>query len=129
MARAAKGRTRSSGGFFWNLLTFDRLIAGAIIHLIYWAGLGVIALIGFFAIGASVGLAVHNGLAGWMLAVPALLGGLLVMLAVGLIWRAGCEFYVAIARISDDLHALRRSDEAAAAAQAQRAAAAQQGQP
>ena len=124
MRRAAKNRTTSSPGMFWDLLTFERLIAGSLIHLIYWAGLGMIALLGFFAIGASAGLALHNGSAGWLLAIPALIGGILVMLALSLIWRASCEFYVAIARISDDLHALRRNDEAAVAAAAQKAAAA-----
>jgi len=29
-----------------------------------------------------------------------------------LIWRAICEFYVAVFRIADDLHALRQQDEA-----------------
>jgi len=127
MRRSAKNGTTSLGGVIWDLLTFDRLIAGGIIHLIYWAGLGVIALLGFFAIGASAGLALHNGSAGLLLAIPAFVGGILVMLALGLIWRASCEFYVAITRISDDLHALRRNDEAAAAAAAQKAAASRAG--
>lgn len=116
------GKRRTSGGLFWDLLTFDRLISGSIIHLIYWSGLGVIALMGFFVIGASAGLALHNdGLAGWLLAVPALIGGILAVLALGLIWRASCEFYVAVLRISDDLRALRANDDAVTAA-ARRAA-------
>jgi len=123
MRRPANSSKTSSAHLLWDLLTFDRLIAGGIIHLVYWAGLGVIALLGFFAIGASAGLALHSGATGWLLAAPVMIGGLLLMLALSLIWRASCEFYVAIARISDDLHALRRSDEAAAAAQAQKAAA------
>jgi hypothetical protein len=32
--------------------------------------------------------------------------------ALSLIWRASCEFYVAILRISDDLRALRANDDA-----------------
>jgi hypothetical protein len=32
-----------------------------------------------------------------------------VVLALALLWRAMCEFFVAVFRISDDLHALRRS--------------------
>ncbi len=109
----AGAKRRTSGGLFWDFLTFDRLIAGSIIHLIYWAGLGVIALMGFFVIGASAGLALHNdGAAGWLLALPALIGGILVLLALGLIWRASCEFYVAVLRISDDLRALRANDDA-----------------
>ena len=119
MRRSATHRTNAAG-FLWDLLTFDRLIAGQIIHLVYWAGLGVIALFGFFAIGASAGLALHSGLTGWLLAIPAIIGGLLVMFALGLIWRAACEFYVAVSRISDDLHALRMNDEAAAAQRAGR---------
>jgi hypothetical protein len=37
--------------------------------------------------------------------------GLLVVAGMGLIWRAFCEFYVAMFRISDDLAALRRVAE------------------
>ena len=48
------------GGFLWDLLTFDRLLTGPLIHLIYWAGLGVIALLGFFVLGAAVGLALRE---------------------------------------------------------------------
>lgn len=106
-------RKSASGGLFWDLLTFDRLIAGSIIHLVYWAGLGVIALLGFFVIGAAAGLALHNdGAAGWLLALPALVGGALAVIALALIWRASCEFYVAVLRISDDLRALRANDDA-----------------
>ena len=43
--------------------------------------------------------------------VPGLIGGLLIVLAGGLIWRAFCEFYVVIFRIGDDLTALRRAAE------------------
>ena len=124
----AGGKRRTSGGLFWDLLTFDQLISGSIIHLIYWSGLGVIALMGFFVIGASAGLALHNdGLAGWLLAIPALIGGILLVLALGLIWRASCEFYVAVLRISDDLRALRANDDAVTFAARQ--AALQKNQP
>lgn len=106
-------RNFSGGGLLWDLLTFDRLITGPLVVLIYWAGLGVVALIGFFAVGAAVGLALHSeGAAGWLLAVPALVAGLLVVAALMLMWRGICEFYVAIFRISDDLRALRRREEA-----------------
>ena len=37
--------------------------------------------------------------------------GLLSVVTMGIIWRAFCEFYVAIFRISDDLAALRRAAE------------------
>ena len=98
---------------FWDLLTFDRLMTGPIIHLIYWAGLGVIALLGFFVLGASIGLALREeNLLGLLLAVPVAVAGLLIVGAMVLMWRAMCEFYVAVFRISDDLHAFRRADEA-----------------
>ena len=100
-------------GLFWDLLTFDRLLTGPIIHLIYWAGLGVIALFGFFILGASIGLALReDSMVGWLLAAPVAVAGLLIVGAMVLVWRAMCEFYVAVFRISDDLHAFRRADEA-----------------
>lgn len=100
-------------GLFWDLLTFDRLLTGPIIHLIYWAGLGVIALFGFFVLGAAIGLALReDSMVGWLLAAPVAVAGLLIVGAMVLMWRALCEFYVAVFRISDDLHAFRRSDEA-----------------
>lgn len=99
--------------FIWDLLTFDRLMTGPVIHLIYWAGLGVIALVGFGIAGASVGMAIREGsLMGILLGFPLLISGVLVVAVLTLLWRAFCEFYVAIFRISDDLRALRQSNEA-----------------
>jgi hypothetical protein len=113
--RPAMTRRRSpwEGGLFWSLLTFDRLITGPAIHLIYWSGLGVVALMGFGVVGAAIGLAIRDpSLIGFLLAIPVVVGGLLAVAALSLLWRAMCEFYVAIFRISEDLRALRRSDEA-----------------
>lgn len=98
---------------FWDLLTFDRLMTGPVIHLIYWAGLGVIALAAFSAIGAAVGVALREDqLIGKLLALPVAVAGLLVCAAGVLLWRSFCEFYVAIFRISDDLRAMRQAVEA-----------------
>jgi len=106
-------RRAPDGASFWDILTFDRLLTGPVVHLIYWAGLGVIALIGFFVLGASVGLALREETwLGLLLAIPIAVAGLLVVAVLVLLWRGVCEFYVAIFRISDDLRALRRSDEA-----------------
>jgi hypothetical protein len=123
-------RTNQTGES-WNLLTFERMVAGEIILLVYWAGLGVIALIGFGMVGAGVGLAIRDGsLAGLLLGAPLLIGGLLAMVALTLLWRATCEFYIAIFRISEDLRSLRRNDEAAVArAAVARAPAAPQATP
>jgi hypothetical protein len=97
----------------WEALAFDRMITGPVIHLVYWAGLGVIAIIAFSVVGAAIGVALREGSwAAILLALPVLIGGLLAVFAMGLIWRAVCEFYVAIFRIGDDLSALRRAAEA-----------------
>ena len=103
----------SRRGRIWSLLTFDRLITGQVIHLVYWAGLSIIVVAAFSVVGASIGVAWResNGWASILLAVPVLVVGLLVVGVLALIWRAFCEFYVAIFRISDDLAALRRDAE------------------
>jgi hypothetical protein len=100
----------------WSVLTFERLITGQVIHLVYWAGLGVIIIAAFSVVGASVGVALREGSwAAILLAIPVLIGGLLAVGAAGLVWRAMCEFYVAIFRIGDDLAALRKAQEEAVA--------------
>jgi hypothetical protein len=95
-----------------DLLSLDRLMTGSLIHLVYWLGLGFIFIIGFGGIGAAVGIALREpGVMSIMAAVPALIGGVLALVVLGLLWRSFCEFYVVIFRISDDLHALRRGME------------------
>jgi hypothetical protein len=109
----ARNSKASGASLFWDLLTFDRLVTGPVIHLIYWAGLGVVALFGFSVVGAAVGLALKEpGLQSLLLAFPVLIAGLLVAAAMVLLWRAFCEFYVAIFRISEDLRALRQASDA-----------------
>ena len=114
--------TRPQGlgsALLWDLLTFERLMTNQVIHLIYWAGLAIIALGAFGTIGAAVGVAIRDPFPfGLLLAIPVIVGGLLVMAALILLWRSFCEFYVAIFRISDDLRALRASVDADQAAQA-----------
>ena len=95
---------------FWDLLTFERLLTGPVVHVIYWCGLAIIALIGFAAVGAAVGLSIRGEGLEKLIALPALVVGALVVMALALLWRALCEFYVAIFRISDDLHALRQAE-------------------
>ena len=100
---------RTSLGDFLN---FDRIIAGEVLRMVYWAGLGIIVLIAFGSVGASVGVSIKDFPKGVLLAIPTLVVGLLVAAALALIWRAFCEFFAAILRISDDLHALRVAKEA-----------------
>ena len=111
--RAPLQRPDGQGASWSDLLTFEHLMAGRAIHLIYWAGLAIVALGGFGAIGASIGVAIRDPFPfGILLAVPVLVGGVLVMGALILLWRAFCEFYVAIFKISEDLTVLRLDVEA-----------------
>ena len=103
---------------FWDLLTFDKLMTNQVVHLIYWAGLGIIAVGVFGFVGAAVGVAIRDPFPfGILMAIPVLVVGLLVMGALLLLWRSFCEFYVAIFKISEDLHALRQDVEAERAKQ------------
>lgn len=112
---------RSEGGgwaLLWDLLTFERLMTNAVIHLVYWSGLGMILLAAFGAIGAAVGVAIRDPLPwGVLLAIPVLVGGLLVTAILVLLWRSFCEFYVTIFKISEDLTVLRKDMEAERARQ------------
>jgi hypothetical protein len=102
-------------GWFSDVFTLQRMVTGPVIHLVYWSGLGVIALTAFGVIGASLGVGIRAiSERSWetlLLTVPGLIGGLLFVLAGGLLWRAFCEFYVVIFRLGDDLSALRRAVE------------------
>lgn len=104
-----KPEARHARVIFWDLLTFERLLTGPVVHIIYWCGLAIISLIGFAAVGAAVGLSIRGEGLERLIALPALVVGALVVLGLALLWRAMCEFFVAVFRISDDLHALRRS--------------------
>jgi hypothetical protein len=105
-SRAGQGST------LWDLLTLEKLMTGSIAHLVYWCGLGVIALGGFSVIGAAVGVALREGqVMGWLLAIPTLVAGLLVIGVMAMLWRSFCELYVVIIRIGEDLNVLRRAAE------------------
>lgn len=118
MRRLLKRPDGQGAAILWDLLSFERLMTNSVVHLIYWAGLALIALVAFGAVGAAVGVALREAsLWGVLLAIPVLIAGLLVIGALVLLWRSFCEFYVAIFRISDDLAALRRDVEAERAKQ------------
>ncbi len=94
-----------------DILFLDRLITGPIVNLMYWAGLAVIVLSGFSGIGAVIGVAIGGGVMEWLLILPAIAIGLVVMLILIAIWRGFCEFYLVVFRISEDLRALRAIEE------------------
>src|ERR1700759_5695586 len=113
MRRPLHGPKGAGSAILWDLLTFEHLMTNQVIHIIYWAGLALIALGAFGTMGAAVGLVIRDpSLIGLLLAIPVLIGGFLVMGALVLIWRSFCEFYVAIFRISEDLAVLRESVDA-----------------
>jgi hypothetical protein len=110
--RSVLGSARRNGRL-WDFLTFDRMLTGGVIHIVYWCGLGVNVLIAFSVVGAAIGVAFREGSALAILAaLPVLIGGLLIVAVLGLLWRTFCEFYIVIFKISDDLHALREAAEA-----------------
>ena len=99
--------------FLWDLLTFDKMMTGPVTHLIYWAGLGLISLIGFSIMGGAIGLGIRDGsIAGIALGFATLIAGALVMVALILIWRGVSEFYLAVFRIAEDLRAIRIATQA-----------------
>ena len=107
MQASTHSRARPRGAF-WDLLSFDQLLTGPVVHLIYWAGLLLIALFAFGVMGAAVGVAIRAGaVEGLVLAIPLLVAGLLIAGVLALLWRGACEFYVAVFQIAEDLRALR----------------------
>lgn len=112
MRRPLQRPEGSGGQFLWDLLTFERLLTGTVFHLVYWAGLGIIGVMAFGVVGASVGVAIREGGWGILLAVGVLGVGLLGVFVAVLLWRAFCEFYVTIFKIAEDLHVLRKDMEA-----------------
>ena len=113
MRRPLKRPNGTGSAVLWDLLTFEHLMTNQVIHVIYWAGLALIALGAFGTIGAAVGLVIRDPtLFGLLLAIPVVIGGFLVMGALVLLWRSFCELYVALFRLSDDLHAIRQAADA-----------------
>ena len=115
MSAADSEQRRGRGaGAAWDVLTFDRLLTTPVVHIIYWCGLGIVILCGFGVVGAFVGFLMRGDtIVEKLVALPVLVAGMLAVAALALMWRAFCEFYVAIFRISDDLAALRQAAEAA----------------
>ncbi len=114
--RALRPKPSRARGFIWDMLTFERLMTGPITHLIYWAGMAIICIIGFGVAGGAIGLAIRDlSISGVALAIPVFIIGLLITAALGMIWRGMCEFYLAVFQIADDLRALRLASDTAAA--------------
>lgn len=105
-------QVRAREGGLWAWLTLEQLLTKPIVHLVYWGGLAIILLLGFGAVGATVGVAIREpGIMKILLALPTALIGIIVMAVLALLWRAFCEFFVVIFRIGEDLRVLRLSVE------------------
>src|ERR1700760_1253598 len=92
----------SVGSFLWDLLSFQRMLTGPVLHLVYWAGLGVIFIASCGMIAGSVTVAAREGGMGILLGFASLIASLLAMAGLVLLWRMLCEFYVAGFRIRED---------------------------
>lgn len=85
---------------FW---TFDTLLGGSIITILYYLGLAGIALYVLFGIVAALGMGQYSAGGG--------LAGLILVLVFGVIgvvfWRVTCELWLIIFRIYDRLGEIR----------------------
>lgn len=109
--RQAFGSTRPSD-ITRSLLTFDRLTARPIIHIVYWLGLGLLFIAGMGFLGIAVGSMIKDHSPwGILLAFGVLIVSWLMVLIGIMLWRAFCEFYMAVLSIADDLRILRQYQE------------------
>src|SRR5438874_2092259 len=71
MRRAFEKPHGHGAALIWDLLTFERLMTNTVVHLIYWAGLGIIAVGVFGFLGAAVGVAIRDPFPfGILMAIP-----------------------------------------------------------
>ena len=95
-----------------DLFTFNRLLSKPIVHIIYWCGLGLLLISACAVLGVAIGQALKDGsLMGWVLSLPILIIGWLSILVCIMLWRAACEFFLAVMSIAEDLSALRQYQE------------------
>src|SRR6185312_9078004 len=99
--RQAFGSSRPKDVFL-NLLTFDRMVTRPVVHIVYWIGLGLLAVTAMAIAGTAAGEGLKEGSVwGWLLAAPILIVGWLLILIGVLLWRSLCEFYLAVMSIAE----------------------------
>lgn len=108
MIRQVFGTTRPRD--IWStLLTFEQLVTRPMVHIVYWAGLGLLVIFGCGWIGVMIGSGLKDAsLMGWLLSFGVGVAGLLGVLIAMLAWRSACEFYMAVMSIAEDLRHLRQ---------------------
>jgi hypothetical protein len=109
--RQVFGSTRPKD-IWLDLWTFDRLNAQALVHIVYWAGLGLLMIAAFGVAGVAVGNAWADGsLWGYVLALPMIVIGWLGVVIGIILWRVLCEFILSVMGIAEDLRVLRQYQE------------------
>ena len=109
--RQVFGSTRPKD-IWLDLWTFDRLNAQALVHIVYWAGLGLLMIAAFGVAGVAVGNAWADGsLWGYVLALPMIVIGWLGVVIGIVLWRVLCEFILSVMGIAEDLRVLRQYQE------------------
>lgn len=88
---------------FKDFLSFDKLMSGSIIKLLYWLGLVIIVLFVLASLSGSISTMGWNGALGLLQFVVALVGGVLGVL----LWRVICEMYLVFLSMNDRLKEIR----------------------
>lgn len=97
---AAPSSAQSILSRFW---TFDTLLGGSIIKILYYLGLAGIALYVLFGIIAALGMVQYSAASGLGLLILTLVGGV-----IGVVfWRVTCELWLIIFKTYDRLGEIR----------------------
>jgi hypothetical protein len=111
LIRHVFGTTRPKD-LFNSILTFERLATRPIVHIIYWLGLGLLFIIACAVLGVAYNTLVREALPmSIFLAIVVLAIGWISVVIGVMVWRAFCEFFMAVFSIAEDLHAIRAYQE------------------
>lgn len=95
-----------------SLISLEKLTTRPIIHILYWLGLAIFVIAACGVLGISIGTAINETLPwGIFLALPVLIIGWFSIMIGILIWRAFCEFFMAVLNIAEDLRYIRQYQE------------------
>ena len=95
-----------------NLFTFDQLVTKPLVHIVYWAGLGLLFICALGWLGIMIGTGLKDAsIWGWLLSFGLTVAGALGFAMAILAWRSVCEFYMAVMNIAEDLRYLRQFQE------------------
>jgi hypothetical protein len=92
-----------SDNIITRFFTFDRLIGGALIKVLYYVGLAAVALWVLFALAAAINLSRYSSDGALWGVLIALIGGV----AWVVVWRFVCELWLIIFQIYNRLGEIR----------------------